>query len=141
MNTKIIEIEARLGLIVSKQTEGRNMPFTPGAGALEVMASEVRRQYKTWHATVCGYAVHLPNSDKFAARFTRAKISPPSETIFVPTIFGRWETKSSCQASRRRISKCFIKCRSCCEHHTLIPSFTHHLSAIHLLSASQSARI
>ncbi len=41
MNPKILEIEARLGLVVNKHTEGRCMPFTPGAGAKEVFSHEV----------------------------------------------------------------------------------------------------
>ena len=33
----VVEIEAKLGLIVDKQSEGRTGPFTPGAGAIEIL--------------------------------------------------------------------------------------------------------
>ncbi len=58
----VVEIEAKLGLIVNSQTEGRMGPFTSGAGAIEVLPADMcakhyrfvsgvsKRDFETYHA-------------------------------------------------------------------------------------------
>eukprot|EP00282_Hemiselmis_andersenii_P028747 CAMPEP_0169464726 /NCGR_PEP_ID=MMETSP1042-20121227/20830_1 /TAXON_ID=464988 /ORGANISM="Hemiselmis andersenii, Strain CCMP1180" /LENGTH=176 /DNA_ID=CAMNT_0009577615 /DNA_START=21 /DNA_END=548 /DNA_ORIENTATION=+ len=41
-----IEIEAKLGLIVNTEFQGRVGPFTPGAGAVEILAAQMNKNMK-----------------------------------------------------------------------------------------------
>ena len=47
-----VEIEAKLGLIVSPQTGGRVGPFTPGAGAIVLLPQEMRDKHLSFRSGV-----------------------------------------------------------------------------------------